>query len=141
MEETVLKQLLTLNLKILLVRGLPGDISLPPHVSKDVIIKNYLNTHDLNLIIEESEIVICRSGYSSIMDLAALNKKVIFIPTPGQTEQEYLAQVLSERKIAYCTTLDKLNITETLKLSSGFSGFNLTVNSHLLLKALDELLL
>ena len=36
--------------------------------------------------------IICRSGYSSIMDIYFLRKKVLFIPTPGQTEQEYLAK-------------------------------------------------
>ena len=43
-------------------------------------------------IICSSEMIICRSGYSSIMDIYFLRKKVLFIPTPGQTEQEYLAK-------------------------------------------------
>jgi UDP:flavonoid glycosyltransferase YjiC (YdhE family) len=40
--------------------------------------------------------IICRSGYSSVMDLEAINKKAVYVPTPGQTEQEYLARWLQE---------------------------------------------
>ncbi len=43
-----------------------------------------------------AEKIICRSGYSTVMDLEAINKKAIFVPTPGQTEQEYLARWLQE---------------------------------------------
>jgi UDP-N-acetylglucosamine:LPS N-acetylglucosamine transferase len=39
---------------------------------------------------------LCRSGYTSIMDLAKLGKKAFFIPTPGQFEQEYLAKKLQK---------------------------------------------
>lgn len=47
--------------------------------------------------LQKAAIVICRAGYSSIMDLIFLDKKAIFIPTPGQTEQEYLGKVLQEK--------------------------------------------
>jgi len=40
--------------------------------------------------------VISRSGYTTIMDLAVLEKKAYFIPTPGQNEQEYLAKRLTK---------------------------------------------
>lgn len=59
-----------------------GKISFYPH----------LETTAFKELITKSELVICRSGYSSIMDLYIMQKKVLFIPTPGQTEQEYLAK-------------------------------------------------
>tara|TARA_B110001452_G_scaffold212454_1_gene183051 strand:+ start:607 stop:1629 length:1023 start_codon:yes stop_codon:yes gene_type:complete len=52
----------------------------------------HLETTAFKELLTKSELVICRSGYSSIMDLYILQKKVLFIPTPGQTEQEYLAK-------------------------------------------------
>ena len=52
----------------------------------------HLETTAFRELLTKSELVICRSGYSSIMDLYILQKKVLFIPTPGQTEQEYLAK-------------------------------------------------
>ncbi|MFY8184999.1 MAG: glycosyltransferase [Bacteroidia bacterium] len=56
-----------------------------------------LNSYELQILIESSEILICRSGYSSIMDIMHFNKKIILIPTPGQTEQEYLAKHLKKK--------------------------------------------
>lgn len=51
----------------------------------------------LQPLLEDAEFVICRSGYSTLMDLARLNKKAIVIPTPGQTEQLYLADYLRQQ--------------------------------------------
>ncbi len=55
-----------------------------------------MKSDELEKAINESEIVISRSGYTTIMDLAVLEKKAFFIPTPGQYEQEYLAKRLKE---------------------------------------------
>ena len=63
---------------------------------KNIDFYNHLNTLDFYELIESSKTIICRSGYSSIMDLSILQKEVIFIPTPGQTEQEYLANYHKE---------------------------------------------
>jgi uncharacterized protein (TIGR00661 family) len=64
---------------------------------KEISFKNisfypHLETTSFRKLLTKSELVICRSGYSSIMDLYILQKKALFIPTPGQTEQEYLAK-------------------------------------------------
>uniref|UniRef100_UPI003D64F987 glycosyltransferase n=1 Tax=Winogradskyella poriferorum TaxID=307627 RepID=UPI003D64F987 len=69
-----------------------------------------------------SALVLSRSVYTRIMDLAKLGKRAFFIPSPGQYEQEYLAQLLDREKIVpYCHQedfeLEKLNDT------IGFSGF------------------
>lgn len=61
---------------------------------------NYLTSKNLNNVINQSELIIARSGYSTILDLAVLGKKALFIPTPKQTEQEYLAENLYQQKIA-----------------------------------------
>jgi hypothetical protein len=44
-------------------------------------------------VAENARMIIARSGYSTIMDLEALGllDKTEFHPTPGQSEQEYLA--------------------------------------------------
>jgi len=53
---------------------------------------NFMQTEELETTFNESEIVLCRSGYTTVMDLVKLEKKAFFIPTPGQFEQEYLAK-------------------------------------------------
>ncbi len=52
---------------------------------------NHLSSGEISVLLSQAGNIICRPGYSMLMDLAALNKKALLIPTPGQTEQEYLA--------------------------------------------------
>lgn len=66
-----------------------------------------LNTVELEILIKRAEIVICRSGYSSIMDLIELNQRAVLIPTPGQSEQEYLANHHSENPLFESIINDK----------------------------------
>jgi uncharacterized protein (TIGR00661 family) len=86
--------------KVLLVRGLPkaaAELS----STENFVIKNYCAADELSLLMAQSEFVISRSGYSTVMDLICLQKKAIFIPTQGQTEQEYLAETLMNKGFAY----------------------------------------
>jgi hypothetical protein len=83
-----------------IVRGLPSSQSVIPSTGM-IKVYNHLSASELNQEIEKADWVIGRSGYSTVMDLAKLQKKSILIPTPGQTEQEYLAQFLFQRKAAY----------------------------------------
>ncbi|ARV15515.1 glycosyltransferase [Polaribacter sp. SA4-12] len=68
--------------------------------SENIIFYNYLLSDELQKIMNSSKIVVCRSGYSSIMDLAVLQKKVFLIPTENQYEQLYLADFLEENRFA-----------------------------------------
>jgi len=75
--------------------------------SENIIFYNYLLSHELQKTINSSKIIVCRSGYSSIMDLAVLKKKVFLIPTETQHEQEYLADFLEENRFApFSKTVD-----------------------------------
>ena len=60
---------------------------------------NFMLSEELAEAMNSSELLICRSGYSSVMDLVSLNKKAILIPTSGQSEQEYLAEFLERKKL------------------------------------------
>ena len=65
-------------------------------------------------LIREASVVVCRSGYSTIMDLVALGKKAVLIPTPGQTEQEYLARRMRECGYFFSIRQDDMNIAEVV---------------------------
>jgi predicted glycosyltransferase len=93
-ENIIAKQLSDLpkQIKYTVVRGLPDGLEV-----LSVGWKNHLSAAELYILIRESEYIICRSGYSTIMDLVALNRKAMLVPTPGQTEQEYLASYMQEK--------------------------------------------
>ena len=65
---------------------------------------NFMNSIELEQAFNESQLVLCRSGYTTIMDLAQLRKKAFFIPTPGQYEQEYLAEKFQKEGLVPFTT-------------------------------------
>ena len=99
---------------------------------------NYLTTLDLQKTINESELVLCRSGYTSIMDLAALNKKTFFIPTPGQYEQKYLAKRLAEQnRIPYCNQED-FEVSKLSKIAR-YSGWETDNDFNLDFKQLFDI--
>jgi predicted glycosyltransferase len=70
----------------------------------------HLNSQKLLPELQSASLVICRSGYSTIMDLAVLGKKALLIPTPGQTEQEYLAAYLSKKKYFHTCAQKQLQL-------------------------------
>ncbi len=92
----------------------------------NITVISYLNTNDLFTALQKAQTIICRSGYSTIMDLAVLGKKAILIPAVGQTEQEFLAETLAQKGFAVECRQDKLDIDaalEKLKTINGFSAF------------------
>lgn len=83
------------HLKGVLVRGSNKNEALPKLSTIEVF--DLLESKGLESILAKSSKVLCRTGYSSIMDLCQTNIPVLMIPTPGQTEQEYIGKILSEK--------------------------------------------
>jgi hypothetical protein len=79
-----------------------------------VTIASHLDSQSFYYALVHAGTIICRSGYSSIMDLAALGKTALLVPTPGQTEQEYLAAYLAGK--GYFTCVQQRNLTPELVL-------------------------
>ena len=96
LEEKIIEQIKDIDEQFLVVRGLPTATQQPSN-SAHIEFKDHLCTADLSTALSSAKLVICRSGYSSIMDLLRLRKKAILIPTPGQTEQLYLANLMQEK--------------------------------------------
>ncbi len=92
-QKTIFENLLIKEAK----KHLQLNFALVTHTYQKTNEKNidYFNSPEseaLSRIICESTVIVCRSGYSTLMDLHILKKtNLILIPTPGQTEQEYLA--------------------------------------------------
>nr|WP_315178232.1 glycosyltransferase [uncultured Flavobacterium sp.] len=77
---------------------------------------NFMNSTELEQAFNESEMILCRSGYTTIMDLAQLRKKAFFIPTPGQYEQEYLAKKLKKEGLVPYATQDDFRMENILEI-------------------------
>lgn len=92
----------------ILVQGRPG-CEPSSHSMPDLEIHSHLESSKLQQAILASKWVLCRSGYSSLMDLQALGAKAVLIPTPGQTEQELLAHDLRKKRV--CGALNQADIT------------------------------
>lgn len=128
LEANLLVQLEKYCIAAVFIRGLPLSSAVPATIP-GVKILNHVSGAQLEQLINESEIIISRSGYSTIMEVIPLNKKCIFFPTPGQTEQEYLAKSLAKKGWACVASQDEfslpaiINDAEALVLPdlSGFS--------------------
>lgn len=83
----------------------------------DVTYYNFMSSRQLEKAFNESNIVLCRSGYTSVMDLAKLNKKAFFIPTPGQYEQLYLAKKLKQDRLAPYAEQDVFSIEDITEVN------------------------
>lgn len=140
LEKILLNQLQSYQGKVNFVKGAPGKKEIPA-VNSNITIYNHLPIIELNKIICESEYVICRSGYSSIMDIVKLEKKSIVIPTPGQTEQEYLADYLFRKKIVLAADQKKFLLNDALNNARKFSYKKYeNIDDALMEKAVEDLI-
>lgn len=128
--------------KIIFIEGSEAaerPATIPSHITWHKLLTEQQLAH----LLVEASIVICRSGYSTIMDLVALTKKAILIPTPGQTEQEYLANHLNAKGIFYSTSqrgcdLQKALAAATqfpyhpLRLQTGYTQYQAVLNDWIL---------
>lgn len=119
-EKKILNALEEYKGTVCLVRGLPGSKEQTAHNGNTDII-NHLSAKALNTAIEQSEWVICRSGYTSVMDLAKLRHKAILVPTPGQAEQEYLAAYLHHQNMFYTVKEASFSLQHDMEQAKQFS--------------------
>ena len=141
----ILKQKLVSLLKdkipfTIIFEGKPYD-SGKSNLSGNIIFYSHLPASEMKEVISGSERIISRSGYTTIMDLIALRSSALLIPTPGQTEQEYLAAYLSGK--GWFITVSQNETEKGLLLSplnATWSGEIIKESKMLLEKALVELL-
>lgn len=123
-----------------ILEGKPG-FSTDPSRSENIILYNHLPADEMQELITGSTSIVARSGYTSIMELISLNSSALLVPTPGQTEQEYLAEHLSA--IGWFSTVSQSRLNADITLPSGkvlWTSEIIDESRELLEKALDELL-
>jgi uncharacterized protein (TIGR00661 family) len=101
------------------VRGLPTSPNIIPSTNA-IRFFNHLPAEELEKEIAEAEYIIARSGYSTVMDIVTMQKRAILIPTPGQTEQEYLGSYLMKKQVAVCIPQQEFTLDKALQQAHGF---------------------
>jgi predicted glycosyltransferase len=129
--DLIVQQALSIQYKTLIISGLRENSNpFPGSVATHLSIVSHLEPGSFGYAMLHADIIICRSGYSVIMDLVALEKTAILVPTPGQTEQQYLAGYLSNKGwFSYISqhelNLDNVKKKQVKKLSS-YGKFNMS---------------
>ena len=139
LEKKILVELQNSKLEGVIVSGKPEKAE-QININKNIKIHSHLATDKFKQLLIDSDVIISRPGYSTIMDLVALGKKAVFIPTPGQTEQEYLADYFFEKKVYFKMDQDKFELNEAIKNSKNFKGIRLNYDNSILKFRVDNLI-
>lgn len=121
-ERLLIQQTGPLPYHCLIVQGKPEKLEqfFPhPHVE----VRSFMDSNQLNQAILESRIIVSRTGYSTIMDLAVMGKKAFLVATPGQPEQEYLAEFGQKNGWYYTQDQDQLDLKTALEETEKLPGF------------------
>ncbi len=138
-ENIIIKQTVNTNYKVEIIEGKPQEINNSKN-NKNIKIITHLETEELLKKIWSSKIILSRAGYSTIMDFVSLNKKAILVPTPGQTEQQYLSKYLNDKKLFYFVKQDNLNIENAIADFQNFTSKKISIKNNLLEKEVIKLL-
>jgi len=107
--------------RIVVALGKP-EISQRHHLDERVTVHGFLDRARQQEMLNRAKMIVCRSGYTTVMELAELGKKALFIPTPGQTEQEYLARYYAERGYFHAVNQYDLSLPRDIARAHQFSG-------------------
>nr|WP_299259886.1 glycosyltransferase [uncultured Aquimarina sp.] len=115
--------------KIVFVRGIIEERQ-KTYIKNNITVHNYLTGSTLQDAINSSNIIISRSGYTTVMDLAKLKKRAFFIPTPGQFEQEYLAERLTMKRLVPSCKQNEFTLKKLYDLNAykGLSSFSTDID-------------
>jgi uncharacterized protein (TIGR00661 family) len=139
-EKLITDQLKQTTMRALVVRGTPERM-MKMKLSETLTLVSALTSDELSEAIASSHIIISRPGYSTVMDLSSLGANAIFVPTPQQTEQEYLAHRLKEQKICYSETQEEFSLTRAVAQFNSYSGFTQQPNDRTVLRQrIDQLI-
>lgn len=129
LEEKLISELVHYTGNVVFVKGIIEKHQ-NTYQKDHILFYNFMQTCRLEKTLNESDLILCRSGYTTVMDLAKLEKKAFFIPTPGQFEQEYLAKKFQkEGLVPFCLqddfTVKKL---DEIKKYKGLGNFDVEEN-------------
>jgi uncharacterized protein (TIGR00661 family) len=133
LEDRLTEELRAFSGHILMVRGVIEKEQTREEITLDsgTLLKvNFMRSEELSQSVQASDFILCRSGYTTVMDLAKLGKKAFFIPTPGQYEQVHIAERLDELGIVPSCSQEEFRLEQLHRISSysGLEAFSSTVD-------------
>lgn len=138
-EQILLEQAKPLDRTFTIIRGI-SEKHTDEQVAPNIRMISHLTADALYQLILKSDVIISRGGYSTLMDLAVLNKRCIFVPTPGQTEQEYLVKELGKKQLVVAGTQHTFQLAEALRAVEATKGFHVDSDERAFIEVLDGLL-
>jgi len=113
------------------VNSLPGNIvvalGMPEKNYKisqgNATFYTYLNREQMHEYLKRSKFIISRPGYTTVMEMIQFGLEGLFIPTPGQIEQVYLAKYYEEKKWCHCVSQYKLDLANDVENANKYKGF------------------
>lgn len=139
-ETQIVAQAKRLPLKVGIIQG-KTQLYEYQQITENIDVFSYLTSSQLNTLMLSSDIILARSGYSTLMDLAQLGcPKAILVPTPGQTEQEYLAQRFMQTGCFFSQPASAFNLKQALAQIPSYTGLQQLTQPQLLDNAIAELL-
>jgi len=127
-EQKIMNQSKFYDGEVVLVRGSQANSKFNVPKPDNLTLIDLADSTALNDLLLKARYIICRSGYSSIMDLLALQRTAFIVPTPGQTEQELLAKRLSEQLLFVSCPQSLFNLNKATK---ALKNFEVTANIDL----------
>lgn len=124
-EQLLLQALKQVTIATTIVRGLTGKPA--PVVPAHITLYDHADAATLNSMLCAAEMIISRAGYTTVMDVLKLGKKSILVPTPGQAEQEYIAQWLLEKQLAYTVPQQAFELQQVLETAQRFDFNRITL--------------
>lgn len=109
-------------------------------ITRQCRIVSSLKTNEMLSFVHSARYIICRSGYTGIMDLVSLGKKALLIPTPGQTEQEYLASYLESTGFFPFMKQQEFDINSAVNILDSYSFKNVHADNRYMDRILQELI-
>jgi len=125
LEEILLDQIRELEGTSVILLGSPRNRDKQKQ-SRNCQVMAYASTQEKEELMNRAKCIICRSGYTSLMEIAELGKQhALFIPTPGQTEQEYLSEYYEKKGWFHSKSQYQLDLPEDIRLAHEprYTGF------------------
>ena len=123
--------------KFALVRGTTQAFQ--KNIAKHITVISLADAKEIQELYASSQHIVCRSGYTSLMEMVTVGRNATLIPTPGQTEQEYLAKHLNGKFGFTAVTQNEFNLAALWQKTAPNKNDEFILTSHLD-EAIDQLL-